>query len=84
MAFLAYRIQSTLLASGGPTALNRASEATAPFAYIVGPGTREDSTRSLLGTQPALAACRNGGLVKDAFPAPVGKPGLDRLQVLAA
>ena len=74
-------MSSTLLASGGPRAANRANEATAPFAYIVGPTTREDSSHSLLGTQPDLVACRNGAVLKDGFPPPAGKGYLEMLQV---
>ena len=81
VAFLEWRTSSTLLASGGARAANRANEANVPFAYVVTAGTREDSSRSLSGFQPDLAACRNGGLVKDAFPPPAGKGFLDHLEV---
>lgn len=80
VAFLAYRMQSTLLASGGPKALNRASEATAPFAYVIGATVREDQSRSLSGSQPDLPAWRNGG-IQHALPEPSGKGYLDTLQV---
>ena len=81
VAFLAWRTRSTLLSSGGPGAADRANEANVPFAYVVGPTTREDSSRSLSGFQPDLPACRNGGLVKDGFPPPTGKANLEHLQV---
>ena len=81
VAFLAWRSRSTLLSSGSPGAADRANEATPPFAYVVGAATREDQSRSLLGFQPDLPACRNGGLVKDAFPPPTGKGSLEHLQV---
>jgi hypothetical protein len=80
VAFLAYRIQSTLLASGGPKAFSAAKEATAPFAYVIGATVREDQSRSLSGSQPDLAAWRNGGM-QHGLPEPTGKGHLETLQV---
>ena len=48
IAFLVWRSRSTLLSSGTARAADRANEANPPFAYIVGPNTREDGSRSLL------------------------------------
>lgn len=81
VAFLVWRSRSTLLANGTAGAADRANEANPPFAYVVGPTTREDSSRSLSGFQPDLVACRNGGLIRDGFPAPTGKGSLEHLQV---
>ena len=81
IAFLVWRSRSTLLSSGTARAADRANEANPPFAYIVGPNTREDGSRSLLGFQPDLAACRNGGLIRDSFPPPSGKGSLEHLEV---
>ena len=81
VAFLEWRTSSTLLASGGARAANRANEANVPLAFVVTAGTRENSSRSLVGFQPDLVACRNGGLVKDGFPPPSGKGNLDHLEV---
>lgn len=81
VAFLEWRTSSTLLASGGERAANRANEANVPFGYVVTTASREDSSRSLSGFQPDLVACRNGGLVKDGFPPPSGKGYLDHLEV---
>ena len=83
IAFLSYRISSTLLASGSPSALNRASEATAPFAYVVGAVVRENQRLSLsqVPQETAIAdqpACRDGR-IKDAFTPAVGKDRLERL-----
>lgn len=84
VAFLAYRVSSTLLLSGGAKAANRASEATAPFAYVIGPTVRERSSLSLSqvprdSAQADLPACRNGG-IQDGFADPVGKDQLETLQ----
>ncbi len=84
VAFLAYRVSSTLLVSGGAKAANRASEATAPFAYVIGPTVRESSSLSLSqvpreSAQADLPACRNGG-IQDGFADPIGKDRLETLQ----
>ena len=85
VAFLSYRVQSTLLASGSPTALNRASDSTAPFAYVVGPVVRENQRLSLASVprETAIAdmpACRDGR-IKNAFGTATGKPYLEKLQL---
>ena len=85
VAFLSYRVQSTLLASGSPTALNRASDSTAPFAYVVGPVARENQRLSLASVprETAIAdqpACRDGR-IKNAFGPAAGKPYLEKLQL---
>lgn len=87
VAFVAWRFQSTLLASGGPGKVNRTSEASIPFAYVVTDQTREDQTIGLSdgrkpGSQPDLPACRDGR-IQLGFPAPAAnlKDRLETLQV---
>lgn len=85
VAFLSYRINSTLVASGSPTALDRASDSTAPFAYVIGPVVRENQRLSLSSVprETAIAdqpACRDGR-IKNAFGPAAGKPYLDKLQL---
>ena len=85
VAFLSYRVNSTLLASGSPSALNRASDSTAPFAYAVGPVVRENQRLSLASVprETAIAdlpACRDGR-IKNAFGPAAGKERLEKLQL---